>query len=122
MHMLAVAFLSWWYGEGWKQVFASFRPRLKGVSESFSVKLLLPTLFAPWKQITSQPGRSLEDRFHAWADNTFSRIIGFFVRSGVLLAAGMSLIVVIILSVIELIIWPLLPLAIPGFIIVGFLV
>ena len=117
--MLVAAFFSWWYGPGWKQVTASFGPRLKSVKESFSVNLLLPTLFAPWKQITSQPGRSLEDRFHAWIDNTFSRVIGFIVRSGVLIAAFVSLIVVILLTILEVIVWPLLPLAIPALLILG---
>jgi hypothetical protein len=117
--MLVAAFFSWWYGPGWKQVMGSFGPRLKGVRESFSVDLLIPTLFAPWKQITSQPGRSLEDRFHAWVDNTFSRIIGFFVRSGVLFAAFVSIAAVILLTILEVIVWPLLPLSIPVLIVLG---
>jgi hypothetical protein len=117
--MLVAAFFSWWYGPGWKGVISSFGPRLKGVRESFSVDLLVPTLFAPWKQITSQPGRSLEDRFHAWADNTFSRIIGFIVRSGVLFAALVSLVAVMLLTILEVIVWPLLPLAIPLLLILG---
>jgi hypothetical protein len=74
-----------------------------------------------WKQIVSQPGRSLEDRFHAWIDNTFSRVVGFFVRSGVLFAAGLSLVAVILFSIIEAAVWPLLPLAIPVLIIAGVL-
>jgi hypothetical protein len=117
--MLVAAFFSWWYGPGWRQVIGSFGPRLKSVKEGFSVNLLLPTLFAPWKQITSQPGRSLEDRVHAWVDNAFSRVIGFIVRSGVLIAAFISLIAVILLTALEIIVWPLLPLAIPALLILG---
>src|SRR3954470_13515588 len=117
--MLVTAFFSWWYGPGWKQVMGSFGSRLKSVRESFSVDLLVPTLFAPWKQITSQPGRSLEDRFHAWVDNLFSRVIGFIVRSGVLFAALVALVAVFLLTVIEVIIWPLLPLAVPVLLVLG---
>jgi hypothetical protein len=117
--MLVTAFFSWWYGPGWKQVMNSFSRRLKSVNESFSVNLLLPTLFAPWKQIVSQPGRSLEDRLHAWADNMFSRVIGFIVRAGVLFAALVTLIAVVLLTILEVIVWPLLPLAVPVLIVLG---
>lgn len=117
--MLVAAYFSWWYGPGWKHVINSFSRRLKSVNESFSVNLLLPTLFAPWKQIVSQPGRSLEDRFHAWVDNMFSRVIGFIVRAGVLFAALITLIAVFLLTVVEVIIWPLLPIAVPVLVIMG---
>jgi hypothetical protein len=117
--MLVAAFFTWWYGPGWKHVMVSFGPRLKSVRESFSVDLLIPTLFAPWKQITSQPGRSLEDRFHAWVDNMFSRIIGFIVRAGVLFAALVAIIVIILVTIIEVIVWPLVPLAVPVLIFLG---
>lgn len=49
----------------------------------------------------------------------FSRVIGFFVRLFALLAAFVTLAVIGILTILELIIWPLLPLAIPGFLIMG---
>lgn len=114
-----IAFFSWWYGRGWQQVAKSFSPRIHNVVYSFSVEQLLKTLFSPWKRIITQPGRSLEDRLHAAADNTFSRAVGFIVRICVLLAAIVSVAVVALLSIIETIAWPLLPLAIPGFIIAG---
>jgi hypothetical protein len=114
-----IAFFSWWYGNGWQRVMRSFRPRIQAIAESFSVKQLLRTLFAPWKRIITQPGRSLEGRLRASADNAFSRCIGFVVRSGVLLAGFVSILVIAALSIIEIIVWPLLPLAIPGFIIAG---
>jgi|GEM_PF-5986718 hypothetical protein len=57
---------------------------------------------------------------HAAIDNAFSRVIGCIVRLGVLLGAFVSIAVVALLTIIEMIIWPLLPLAIPGCIIAGF--
>ncbi|HEX4774114.1 MAG TPA: hypothetical protein VH234_01185 [Candidatus Saccharimonadales bacterium] len=118
---MLVSFLGWWYGRGWRQVANSFKPRLQGVADSFSVNLLIPTLLEPWRRIVTNPGRSLEEKWRAWADNTFSRIVGFVVRSFVLLVAGFTLIVVAVLTVIEMIIWPLVPLALPGFIVAGVL-
>ncbi len=113
------SFFSWWYGLGWKEVVASLRPRLRTVSEAFSVKQLLRTMFEPWRRITSNPGRSLGDRFQAWADNMFSRAIGFVVRSFVLLGAGVTLILIAILTIIEIVLWPILPVAIPVLLVLG---
>jgi hypothetical protein len=115
-----IAFFSWWYGRGWQQVVSSFKPRIRSVLYSFSVRQLLTTLFAPWKRIVTEPGRSLEDRLRAAADNAFSRCVGFVVRFFVLLAAFVSVVIVALLCVIEIVAWPLLPLAIPGSIIAGF--
>ncbi len=117
--MLVLSFLSWWYGRGWKEVLSSLRPRLKGVTTSFSVPQLARTLFQPWKRIVTYPGASLADKFHAWGDNAVSRAVGFTVRSGVLLAAFMTLRVIGLLTIIEIIVWPLVPLAVPVLLIAG---
>jgi len=119
--MLVVAFFSWWYGAGWRQVAASFEARLHGVAEAFSVRQLLSTLFAPWRRIITYPGASLGERLRAWSDNVFSRTIGFVVRVFVLLAALLLTLVVALFTIIEIVLWPLAPLAIPGLIVAGLL-
>jgi hypothetical protein len=119
MMLMLLAFFSWWYGRGWKHVADSFAPRLRNVSAAFSVGQLLKTLFAPWKRIITYPGRSLEEKMRAWADNMFSRVIGFVVRLGVLFAAGVTLFLVAALTLIETIVWPLLPVAVPILIVLG---
>lgn len=122
MPMLVLSFFSWWYSRGWKQVFNSFGRRLNGILDAFSVKQLLRTLFSPWRRIISYPGASLGDKMRAWGDNMVSRVIGFFVRIFVLLGAVVALVVIGILTIFELIAWPLLPLAIPGLFIAGLLI
>lgn len=117
--MLVLSFVSWWYGRGWKLVFDSFRPRLRSVAVSFSVAQLLRTLFQPWRRIISYPGASLQAKMQAKLDNLVSRGIGFIVRFTVLLGALLAFIGMAILTVIEILIWPLLPLAIPGCLIAG---
>jgi hypothetical protein len=119
--MLLLSFFSWWYGKGWEQVARSFISRQHTVSDAFSVNQLLRTLFAPWRRIITYPGRSLAERFRAWGDNMFSRIIGFIVRLGVLVTAGLSLLAIGLLTLLEIIIWPLLPIAIPALIVAGFI-
>ena len=117
--MLAVSFFAWWYGRGWKNAWTSLPPRVSGILTLFSVRQLLSTLFAPWRRIVTEPGRALEDRLRAWLDNLISRIIGFFVRLGVLLSAAISVFLVILITLIEMVIWPLIPVAIPVLIILG---
>lgn len=119
--MLVLSFFSWWYGPGWKQVFTSLGPRLKGVLNGFSVTQLLRTIAQPWRRIITYPGASLDAKVKAWGDNLVSRAIGFTVRFSVLLVALLALIATTVLTIIEVIIWPLLPLAIPGCLIAGLL-
>ena len=119
MVMLVASFFSWWYGRGWSMVAGSFGPRLNTVLASFSVNQLVRTLFAPWRRIITEPGSNIEERFRAAIDNLFSRMIGFVVRLFVLLAAMTTLVAVAVLTAVELVVWPLLPLAIPGGLIAG---
>jgi hypothetical protein len=119
--MLILSFFSWWYGRGWQLVWQSFGRRLRGIMNGFSVTQLAGTLFAPWRRIITPPGASLEAKFRALGDNLISRVIGFVVRLGVLLAAFVTLIVVATLTIVEVIIWPLLPLAVPGCLVAGLL-
>lgn len=116
---MLMAFFSWWYGRGWQGVITSLQPRLHNIARNFSVAQLLKTLFAPWRRIITPSGRSLEDKLRAALDNLVSRVIGFIVRLGVLIAACLTFVVVGVLTVIEIIIWPLVPLAIPVCLVLG---
>ena len=55
----------------------------------------------------------------AMLDNMVSRVIGFFVRVGVLLTAVVLFVLLAILSAVQLVLWPLLPLIALGLIAVG---
>jgi hypothetical protein len=122
MMVMLGAFFSWWYGRGWMQVATSFRPRLRGVLNAFSVNQLLRTLFEPWRRIVTEPGASLDNRVRALVDNVFSRAIGFVVRIFVLFAAFVTLLTVLLLTIIEVVLWPLLPPAIPGCLVAGLII
>ena len=121
MVMLLADFLSWWYGQGWKAVFASFATRIHGVQDMFSVKQLLRTLFEPWRRIITYPGDSLAEKFRAWGDNVVSRAVGFTVRCMMLFASVVASIAVLFFTLVEAVVWPLLPLAVPTLIIWGLL-
>lgn len=117
--MLVVSFFSWWYGQGWLGVAKNIGPRLAGIAEVFSVTQLLRTLFAPWRRIITYPGSSLPEKIRAWGDNVFSRAVGFVVRLIVLFVALIIIAFAAFFSVIELVIWPLLPIAVPALIFMG---
>lgn len=116
---MLIAFFKWWYGDGWLSTFVSLAKRAKKIDDSFSTSTLLRTLFAPWRRIISYPGTGLDAKIRAAIDNLFSRAIGFVVRILVLLAAAVMLIITALLSLIEILIWPLLPLCVIGFIVMA---
>lgn len=89
------------------------------MERSFSIGILIGTLFSPWKQIISLPGKSLDAKFRALVDNFVSRIIGFFVRFIVLLAALFLTAVTGIFGFISAVTWPLLPIGALYFLIRG---
>ena len=77
------------------------------------------TLFAPWRRIITYPGAGLEAHVRAATDNLVSRMVGFMVRLMVLFAAAVILFFVAVVSFAVLVIWPLLPLAIPAGLVKG---
>jgi len=108
--MFMLDLFSWWYGSGWTGILSSTRRRLAGLAEMFSIATLLRTLFAPWRRIITYPGASIDTKLRALGDNFISRCIGFTVRFFVLLAAAVSFVFLCVAGVLELVLWPLLPL------------
>jgi hypothetical protein len=101
----------WWYGPGWILAFRRINVRTANVTHAFSAGTLLKTLFAPWKRI-QYTGRSFDDKMHAIGDNLISRVVGFTVRMGVLIAAAVMIIGSFVLGVFIAVVWPLVPLLI----------
>jgi hypothetical protein len=114
-------FFAWWYGPGWLQAWRDSLVWADRVQRAFSVDVLLKTLFSPWKRIVSLPGRSLDEKFRAAVDNLVSRIIGFFVRVIVLMAAFVMMAVSLLAGIVLAILWPLIPFLAVGLIIWGVL-
>ncbi|HSX04903.1 MAG TPA: hypothetical protein VLF69_00300 [Candidatus Saccharimonadales bacterium] len=102
---------SWWYGPGWVGVFTSIKRRLVGLSHMFSTDTLVRTLFSPWRRITTAPGAGLSEKIRAMGDNLVSRAIGFTVRLFVLFTATLAIILLAAVGLVEIVAWPLLPLA-----------
>jgi hypothetical protein len=117
--MLAAAFARWWYGAGWKLIQLSVYTRMQRTLASFSVPTLARTLFAPWKRIITKPGAGIDAHMRAAVDNSVSRFVGFTIRATVLVTAGICLLGVGLAGVLQIVLWPLLPLLAAGFFIIG---
>ncbi len=106
--------MRWWYGAGWQwAVQRGIVVRLKWCNETFSTLALTRTLFAPFKQTFSQPGGSIDMRFHAFLDNIISRAVGFMARSFIILTGLIASLFVMASGLVFLMLWPLAPIALP---------
>ncbi len=110
--MLATSFITWWYGVGWKLVAQRVQKRLDKTLASFSVPTLIRTLFSPWKRIITAPGAGIAAHMQAAGDNLVSRMVGFSVRLMVLLAATVSMALIAVGGILQIVLWPLVPLLI----------
>lgn len=117
--MLALAFLQWWYGAGWSGAWKSLGTRLRRTYYGFSVPQLSRTLFSPWRRIITLGGGSIGERLRAILDNLVSRLVGAVVRTLTIIAAGLISLWWLVVSLLQLIVWPLLPPAAIGLIIMG---
>ena len=68
----------------------------------------------------SYPGSGIHAHVQAAIDNTVSRFVGFCVRLGVLLAALIVNLIILLLGMVEAVLWPLMPIAVLVLIILGF--
>ena len=110
--VMFLEFFYWWYGTGFSDTVMRARRLVIATAQIFSVKILIMTLFSPWKRIVTESDGSLDMMLKSIGDNAVSRAVGFFVRSIVLFT---GLILIIISSVVGLaivVVWPLLPIGV----------
>lgn len=107
-----MAFFSWWYGEGWRRQVSRISARMDALFDYFSFDLLLRTLFAPFRQISAgRVNGPIGLQFRAWLDRLVSRFVGAMVRSAVLIAGIVAVLFAGVIAVVQLVLWPILPLA-----------
>ena len=105
------ALLGWWYGAGWQLQAKDVLRRFDELSDSFSIGLLFRTLFSPFRQISAgSVNGPLGVQMRAWLDRLVSRFIGALIRTAVIIAGLISMLVFVFISVIILIFWPFIPL------------
>ena len=102
--------LRWWYATGWLQAAQRVRAMTQSTSRTFSMPLLVQTLFSPWKRVVSLPGRSFDAKIAASLDNFVSRCVGFAVRVLVLIAACLATLGTFLVGLGMAVVWPFVPL------------
>jgi hypothetical protein len=108
--LMILELLRWWYGTGWLQAARRIITWTEGTLRVFSVRLLLRTLFSPWRRIVSVGARSFDQKMRAALDNLVSRCVGFAVRSMVLVTAGLLTAITFASALLLAVLWPVLPL------------
>ncbi len=100
----------WWYGAGIIQAYTAITAFLSYIVDIFSLPTLLRTLFAPWKNdVMSAQNVSLGDQLKIWEMNLASRLIGFLVRTVVILVSVVTLAVLIVAAGLGLALWVVTP-------------
>lgn len=112
--MIFIDAIIWWYGWGWLHVLEVLRRRLIRFYNVFSVRQMLRTLFAPWKEDRVSGTRGIDQMMRALVMNLVARLIGFLVRLLFIIFWAVVSTVIIFVGVAVFIIWPLVPVIILG--------
>jgi hypothetical protein len=110
------AYIKWHYGEGLREFFGVVGNFLWFVTNFFSFKLLLKTLFAPWKRMGEnyEGGFDLAAYASTFIVNTLMRMVGFLTKIVVLFIGMVSYILVLVFSFFLSVIWIFAPAIILG--------
>lgn len=110
--MVISGFFIWWYGEGLTQSFQIILAVAEKIIDFFSLEILFKTWVAPWKNdVISAENISLGDQLKIWQLNLVSRIVGFVVRTVIIVVAILALGFGGLLGGLALACWIALPLA-----------
>jgi len=108
--MFLVGMLSWWYSKGWVRCAGLISGRLRTSADLFSIGLLIRTWFSPYKQISADTtGTSFPEKVRAFFDRLLSRIIGFVIRTFMMLFGVIVILAQSILGLVFLVFWLIIP-------------
>lgn len=111
-----LAYFKWHYGKALEEFWIVAKNFLWFVTNFFSFKLLLKTLFAPWKRLGENYGGGFD--IGAFASvlvvNTLMRLVGFVTKTIVLIVGLVSYILVLALTACFLTVWLLAPFVVLG--------
>lgn len=108
--MIIVGIFSWWYGQGFRLRLKRIADQLMSSYDYFSIDLLIKTWFAPFRQISAgRVNGPVAVQFRAFTDRLFSRIIGFFVRSVMIILGTIWLLINGAIGLGKIVVWLLTP-------------
>lgn len=110
--MFLIDILSWWYGGGWLNRFRAIRNGFVSWADYFSIGLMVSTLFAPFRQISTETvvAGPIEVRVRAFFDKLLSRVIGAIVRTFMIVFGLTAMFLQILFGIFVLVFWLVIPL------------
>lgn len=108
--MVLIGMLKWWYSDGWLGQLSRSSLSLRKTADTFSIGLLIRTLFAPFHQISANENqREAGGKMNMLLDKLISRTIGFIARTFTILAGIIALTLKAVLGLLQIALWPLMP-------------
>jgi ATP-dependent Clp protease ATP-binding subunit ClpC len=107
-----MSFLDWHYSHGIRFYVKRYSYTINWVVHYFSLQLLLPTLFSPWKrliEVDRKSGFSFERWFKVFTFNLVSRFMGAIIRLLLFIVGIYVLVFVFIFGAIGMVVWVLIP-------------
>ncbi len=110
MVMILWGMMTWWYTDGWRQCLERATLRLEATLDTFSIGLLLSTLFSPFRQISAGNVRgSFDAQMRAFVDRTISRFIGMMVRLVMIVVGCVVIVCNVVFGLLFVLGWALVP-------------
>lgn len=100
---------SWWYSKGISSLFDFLTVFFIHMTDYFSPLDIVLNIFKPWKRNVSSMGRGLSSLKDFIEDNLVSRLIGFFMRSVLLIIYIGFLVFYILFLVVSVTFWLFMP-------------
>lgn len=108
--MILVGLLKWWYIDGWIDQLSRSKLSMAKMADTFSIGLLMKTWFSPFRQISADDtGNNIQAKLAAFGNRLFSRLIGAFMRSLLIILGTVVLLLLSIINGIKLLMWPIMP-------------
>lgn len=119
--ILSWQFVIWYYTAALFNFIKISRDFIWFLYHFFSIPILVPTLFSKWKRIGDVRTRKfdIKDFFSVFIVNFIMRIVGFFIRSVVVIAGIISIIFAIVVEIAFFIAWLFLPIIIIALFVIG---
>ncbi len=114
-------YFKWHYSKGFAELINTIKNFLWFISHFFSIKLLLKTLFAPWRRMGESygDGFNLEAFASAFIVNSLMRIVGFVTRAIIIFVGLVSYTIVLVFGLSIVFIWLFLPIILIGILILA---
>ncbi len=119
--LLILDYMQWHYREAPAALFHIWLNFMRYTEQLFSVRLHAHTLFAPWHRIVDKPRKkhNLEEWAASLVVNIISRVIGFLLRSFLILLGFVALALLTVIIMPAMLIWYAAPLIVTVTILVG---